>query len=495
VASLLVIVSTKHGAGVSPNSVSYLTTAENLAAGNGFLTLDPSGAIVPLTLWPPLLPTILAAFTVAGADPVVGARWLNVLLSGCNVFLVGLLAWKITGSAVRAVAGSWLFLFALENLEYHSTVLSEPEFILLSLLGIHFLSSHLATDRRIHLVFAAVAFGLAVLTRHAGVAFLGGAGAAIFLAKRHDLRALLRDSAIFSAVAGLPILSWFVRNKLVADSTVGRPVAFNLDLGRRILEGVDTVSSWVLPQAVPQELRVIAAVVVVAGVGLAWACGRRWITSEEGSERHQIRRLIQSLILAYAGMLAAIILVDAWTPLSRRIMTPLFILVLLLALGSFPRSKWFPLNPAVTRALLAGLLALFCAFYLVRGSRWIRLARAEGISYSSETWQRSKLMKMVMELPPDTPVYTNAVEAVYYLTGRISRRVPATINRFSKVENASYPHEMASMGRALREDEGVLVFLHGLEDRTYLPTLDEIRQSLDLSESGDWEEGVLLTGR
>jgi hypothetical protein len=495
VASLAVMAATKHGAGVAPNSVSYLTAAENLAAGKGLLTLNPDGAVVPLTMWPPLLPTILAIFSIAGVDPVVGVRWFHVILSGCNVFLIGLLAWKVSGSAVRAVAGSWLFLFALENLEYHAFVLSEPLFMLCLLLGIYFLSKHLATDRVLHIILASAAFALAVLTRHAGLAFLGGTAAAIFLAKREDKSALLRSGAIFSLVAGLPVMAWFVRNKLVAESAVGRPASLHLDIGRRLVKGVDSVSAWVLPQSVTQVWKFIAVGVVVFGVLLAWKYGRRWISSEEGSEKHQLRRVIQVFILAYSGLLATVILVDAWIPLSRRVMSPLFILVLLLVLGSFPRTSWFPMRPALTRASLAGLLSLFCAFYAIRGVNWVRSARAEGIAYSTEVWQRSGLMSRVRDLPDGTPIFTNAVEAVYYLTGRMAKRVPVRINRFSRVENEDFPGEMASMGSLLREDEGVIVFLSGLGDRTYLPTLGEIRNSLDVTELGEWEEGVLLTGR
>ncbi|HXI03052.1 MAG TPA: phospholipid carrier-dependent glycosyltransferase [Candidatus Saccharimonadales bacterium] len=492
--ALLVAFATTHGVGVSPNSVSYLTAARNLAAGDGLKTLNPDGSVVPLTMWAPLLPMVLALLAKFGIDPLDSARWLGALLSACNVFLVGLLTWRLGRSALRAVAASWIFLFSLENLEHHTFVLSEPIFLFLSLLGIHFLSKQEDEGGRLPLILSAAAFGLAALTRHAGLSFLGGGLAALWFIGTRDRRRFLRDATIFGVVAGAPVAAWLVRNRLVGHSAVGRPLVLQLDIVPRILKGADTIAGWILPLSIPKWLNLVAALVVTAAAAAVWIYGDRWSGAAPRSVPIRIRRILQCLIVAYIALLGAVTLMDAWIPMSRRVLTPLFTLLLVLGLGSLPRRERWTFGGRAVRAALLLVLALGCAFYAVRGLRWIREAHAEGLGYESVAWKHSGLMERIRTLPEETPIYTNAVEAVYHLTGRISTRVPARINRFSRIPNAEYDQEMAALEESLRDHHAVIVFLNGLEDRIYLPDRDELTRALTLHSEGEWPEGALLRG-
>lgn len=492
--ALLVAFATSHGVGVSPNSVNYLTAARNLAAGEGLMTLNPDGSVAPLTMWAPLLPMVLAFFAKIGIDPLASARWLGALLSACNVFLVGYLTWRVGRSPLRAVAASWIFLFSLENLEHHTFVLSEPIFLCLSLLGIHFLSKQEEDGGRLPLILSAAAFGLAALTRHAGLSFLGGGLAAVWFVGERNRRRFLRDATIFGVVAGAPVAAWLVRNRLVGHSAVGRPLALQLDLVPRILKGADTIAGWILPLSIPKWLNPVAALIVAAGAAAVWIYGDRWSGAAPRSEPIRIRRILQCLIVAYIALLGAVTLMDAWIPMSRRVLTPLFTLLLVLGLGSLPRRASWTFGGRRARAAFLVALALGCAFYAARGLRWVQVAHAQGLGYESIAWKHSGLMESIRALPEDTPIYTNAVEAVYHLTGRIATRVPALINRFSRTPNAEYDQEMAALGESLRDHHAVIVFINGLQDRVYLPDRDALTRKLNLHSEGEWPEGAILRG-
>src|SRR5690606_15935944 len=80
--AITVLLATRWGIGTSVDSVAYLHGASTLAAGTG----EPA-----LVQHAPLYSFLLAAGARLGVDPMAGARWLNALTFGINIFLVGFL--------------------------------------------------------------------------------------------------------------------------------------------------------------------------------------------------------------------------------------------------------------------------------------------------------------------------------------------------------------------------------------------------------------------
>ena len=79
-----VAISTRWGAGVSPDSTDYVAAATSLLHGRGVSTPAGDGSPVPMTLWPPLYPLFLALTGALGFELHAGARWLNALLYAAN---------------------------------------------------------------------------------------------------------------------------------------------------------------------------------------------------------------------------------------------------------------------------------------------------------------------------------------------------------------------------------------------------------------------------
>ena len=120
---LILLMHTRSGIGINPDSFYYIGTARNVLQGNG--SIVPYGTYgngkTYMTHYPPLLPSLLAIIGVFGVDPVSGARWLNACLFGANILLVGSLISKYTaGSFWTAVFGSFLMLNSSDMLNIHS---------------------------------------------------------------------------------------------------------------------------------------------------------------------------------------------------------------------------------------------------------------------------------------------------------------------------------------------------------------------------------------
>ena len=157
---------TRWGIGTSPDSVQYIRTARQLLGEHGE-NLSTTTGDASLVQRAPLYPLLLAAVGLSGLDPFEGARWLNALVFALNIFLVGTLVRRSSSNAPwLAVVASVLALASMPFLTVHAAALSEPLFLLLSLLGFLFLAEHLEHGTRAHLLAAAVAIGLTFLTRY-----------------------------------------------------------------------------------------------------------------------------------------------------------------------------------------------------------------------------------------------------------------------------------------------------------------------------------------
>ena len=84
----LVWYSTVWGAGLITDSFQYTASARNLASGHGFSLPYGEGELQPMTKYPPMFSILLAGFELLGGTALKGARILNILLFGLNIFLV-----------------------------------------------------------------------------------------------------------------------------------------------------------------------------------------------------------------------------------------------------------------------------------------------------------------------------------------------------------------------------------------------------------------------
>src|SRR3990172_5701681 len=135
---------TAWGGGVSPDSTQYIEGARSLLRGEGISAPDGAGKPTPITLWPPLMPVLLAAPGLLGLEAADAGRWLTGLLFAANILAIGLTLARATGnSALAAWTGGALMLLSPDLFEVHTWVWSEPLFILLSLGGCALLAAFL----------------------------------------------------------------------------------------------------------------------------------------------------------------------------------------------------------------------------------------------------------------------------------------------------------------------------------------------------------------
>jgi Dolichyl-phosphate-mannose-protein mannosyltransferase len=479
---------TQHGIGVAPDSVSYLEAARNLAAGRGVTTTEEDGAeLRPLTRFPPLYPAALAAITRLGPDALDAARWLNLVLFGANVVLASLLVARCApGARWLPVVAAVLMASSPEIAMLHGMALSEPLFLLLAFAGLLFLSHYLETPKGRTLLAASLLIALAFLTRYMGAALVATGILAILLAPKASLHRRVKDAAAFAAIATLPIALWTLRNRLGGAPATGRRFAFHPIDADAIAVAIGTVGEWLLARHIGAALAWLFA----AGLLL---CTLHWLAS--GAARAAgaaLPRTLALFVLAYLFLLlASICFFDAATPLNGRILSPVLVAILVLALGGV-RARVRAGKSSIPVILATSLALIFSFGYARETTQWAReRAAVGGTGFASLAWRRSETVRRVAELPASSRIYSNARDAILLLTGRPTRWLPAPVDAETRQPRPNYAAELEAIRTDLRANEVALVWFDRVSWRWYLPSGPDLSQRLPIRREAKLSDGEI----
>jgi 4-amino-4-deoxy-L-arabinose transferase-like glycosyltransferase len=471
-------VATPWGVGVEYDSVFYWSAAENLLAGRGLGRLDGGGDLIPLTHFPPLYPLTLAALSGASGTSVAeAARLISAALFGLNVFLLGRAVLALVHSKWLALGAALTGLLAPTLLERHLWALSEPLYFTWLLGSLFCLVRSIDEPGRRWLLAAAVTAGLAALTRYAGLPVLATGLIVSLAAGARPRRGRLDRALIYTLTAAALPAAWQIRNLVLAGTTTNRVLLFHPLQGAQLREAGSTLARWLPFGFVPAELRLaalallgLAALVLVAGaarrggapeVGSAW-----WLAIVAG---------LHGVVYA-AFLIVSLTLFDASTRLRDRILSPVFLSGILLAVGLLAMSR-------VTRSKamsLAGALALSLLLIPYAAGSWLRLdeSRRNGLGFVSASWRTSKTIALVRELPADLELYSNEAFPIYYLTGRPAFWVPERTDPVKGIERADYHQQLEAMRSDLEGGGAALVLFHPQVLPPELPSLDELTGGL-----------------
>ena len=243
-AHILVRTST-YGAALNDDAFNYLSAAESLAAGEGLLT--PGGG--QMVLYAPFLPMALAFLSLFGIEPVDGGRFLNATAFGLLILVSGLWLSRRLESPPIALGVAVAVMASLPLAHAASTLLSEPLFVLFTLLALMPLESFL--NRRSGtpaLVLSAVFAALAALTRYMGVALIFSGVLMLLVRRNVPIGERLKHALAFGTISSLPLAAVMVRNQLVSGTLTGdRSTASGQPLFDSLGQIVEVFHGWADP--------------------------------------------------------------------------------------------------------------------------------------------------------------------------------------------------------------------------------------------------------
>jgi 4-amino-4-deoxy-L-arabinose transferase-like glycosyltransferase len=474
VAAAIIWIATPRGVGIEYDSVFYWSAAENLLQGRGLGRIDGAGEFIPLTHFPPLYPLSLAAVAgTSGASVVTAARLISAALFGLNLLLLGRLIVGLGAGRWIASGCALICLTAPVVLERHLWALSEPLYFAWLLGSLGFLSRSIDEPANRWLLAAAATSGLATLTRYTGLSLLVTGVIALLFFEARPWIARLRRAALYGVVGGLLPVAWQVRNLLVAGTTTNRVLLFHPPNVDQLREAGSTLAAWIPYPMLSAELRLgtlallgLAALLILVGWGRQGGGAR-------GNPAGRLACLAGLHGVVYLGFLGvSLTFFDASTRLRDRVLSPLFLVGMLVAAGllALRRSAggWSGFRIA---ALV--VVVLLVVPYSMRVEGRLRESR-EGLGFVGPAWRNSETVALTRQLGSDLQLYSNEAFPIYYLTGRPASWIPERIDPVKGAERSGYEQELVAMHARIDAGEAALVLFHPQSLPPGLPSLDEL---------------------
>ncbi len=464
--TLLVLHATPEGLNLTDDSIAYIAGARSMLAGQGYREawLASNG---PVTHFPPAFSSVLAFIGIFGLDPLRGARFLNALLFGLNIALVGILGWRMARGLAPGLVLAALFLINDSLLTVHATALSEPLFIFLSLIAFWMFDLYIERDAHwLWLVACGIMVGLAYLTRYAALA-LAATFLVALLIVHHTWRKRLISAGIFLAAVLPWVIGWAIRNELVGGTATNRDLVWHPVTADNLEMGIRTAASFLVPVEAWRAalLKVPFLFVGLVGVLLAailiWTVNRsrQYLTGgREGLTRGIVAYSSGLYVFGYLGaVIASMSLFDASTKFKTRILAPAYVavLILLVVMGIW---LWrHRREVALALGLLVFGMCAFGQFIAVRD-----LARgAQG--FASFKWYDSKSIAFLRQLPAGMMIYTNEPGAVYLYTGRGTYVLPDRYDPVTAEARPGFTQGIMVMQSQIKSGQAVLALFSGTQ--------------------------------
>lgn len=446
--------------GVGYDSVVYINGAKSLAAGNGFTQNS-----IPITHYPPLYPASLAVVAwITGKDIIASATMTVIFLYGLNIFLAGLLVFRISNSLL-AGSGMTVVLAILPGfVAMHFEAMSEPLFFGLLFLALILLMEYLRSGWLTWAVLAGFAAGLSALTRYIGVFIIAAAVAAIFFLFQGSYKRRLSHTIIGGIAACLPITAWLIRNQLVTGGLTNRMFVYhpqNLDYFLYADNGFsDLLGLNYFTDRLPGKpgLFIIFASIIVLALGVYFLARHQNTIKKATAGRLFLIVCIFSIIGYVSFLLFSVTFFDASTRLTARILSPLYVLLVLGLWIIVWQILHISSNPKI-HLLFAVVIIALVFIYLPDYREQTSVFRQKGDKFTGKAWSNSATISWLKKIPDSIIVYSNEAVPIGFLTDHPTSTIPEMTNSLTGLPSDTFKDRTATMESDLHQGKAVLLIM------------------------------------
>jgi hypothetical protein len=304
---------------------------------------------------------------------------------------------------------------------------------------------------------------MAYLTRYAGLALVATFVLALLILQKNWRKRLI-SSAIF-LLSVLPwVVTWSLRNWLLAGNATNRTFAWHPLTDENIRTGLRVFSGFFIPieslrrEIFKQPIIIAVLIALVLGTVLVWVLWTAWkylsrpLPTAGGKEAKEVISFTTGLyILGYlAQVVASMLMFDAATKFKLRILAPVLVslLILLVASGIWARNR--------RRDVVIVLTILFLGVSVYKQTVTVNTWASTELGYASFQWYDSKAMAYLRELPQDVMIYTNEPGAVYLYTGRGCYVLPDRFDSATAVARTNFEAGVSAMQADINQGRAVL---------------------------------------
>lgn len=487
-AALISLWGTAFAPATNEDSAAYICGAQALLEKGAFLAC---GSSRPQIWFPPFYSFLLAGLDAVGLWRMDGARALCAICFAISTLLTGALLYTSTYSLVLSIVGEFIFLTMGDLVTAHLYAMSEAPFVVLLLLFTLWTWRALDDDRTRWLVGAGLAAAAASLTRYMGASLILAGGAAIACYDARPLRIRLRRAAIFLVSACVPVAVWMCRNLYDSRTlTLRRWGYYSLDAGQ-YPKAAYTVVRWFYPFS--SEVCTAIGAPVIIGVLLAFAVVIYWNPGK-------LAWLLAVVALTnVAFIVTSRLFLDPYVVFAGRMLVPILVCLLIVTLLVVYTILTTPKVNLRWQGIAITLTGLFLIVNAGQAHEILNFGRDRGYELSWRYFRESALIGWLSNLPPDTVIYSDEIEPIFFFSGRIAYLLPIITDPNGKKVLASLPDEIKLMHERLGNRTGVIVYFYRAHeyrrDNMATPVLMPVVYGLTLRTLFENQDGAIYEMR
>jgi hypothetical protein len=421
---LIVHFFSKHsGIGVSPDSVTYISAARHLVQGKGFISFDN----LPVVDFPFGYPFFLSIISfVTRFDPLHYGAILNGILFASLLYVSGGMMNGFHSASVwykRILLICILLSPALQ--EVYSLLWSETVFILLIIFFIICISKYLRQPTPGWLLLSIIICSAACLTRYAGLFMIMTGLILIFFNAPLTWRTRIFHCLVFGSLSFSLLLLNMIRNLSATGLALGLRPKNHVGI-MKILEYFGGVfCDWILADRIP-FLAIMLGFFALAVFVLTIFFSNRNKKSGNGFE----------YVAAVTGLMYCIFMIvtsslTRYDQFTNRLLSPMFIPLLWCIswwIPGFVSKKSRPFKWIYGFCLLI-IVALFIRVEFLADYEYYDGVKDAGVpGYSEDPFVQSEIVQFLeknkMMFDSRYPIFSNAGDAVYFVTGLPALQLP-----------------------------------------------------------------------
>jgi hypothetical protein len=417
----------KHsGIGVSPDSVTYISSARHILNGEGFRAFDN----LPVVDFPAGYPLFLSAVSfLTHMDVLQYGAILNGLLFGLLIYLCGTIMngfFHSSGWYKRIMLACIVLSPAL--LEVYSMLWSETIFLQLLLLFAIAIKKYLEHPGMKWLIISAILVSLACVTRYAAIVLAGIGLFLIFFEGGLPWGKRIRHCIVFGLLSIVLLAANLVRNEMVMHFATGERQKSTSSLLKNMEYFGAVLSDWLLiPEKPGLSILLTVLVLFIFLISMLFCYFRR-------KTQRRYEYTVAAIGLFYCLFMLVSASLSRYEQFTSRLLSPMFIPMVWCA------GFWVP-SFAARRRKAGKRLFLFAASVAAAVLLVVQLSadyetwdgvKDAGIpGYFEDPFPQSEIVRFIEsykgKFRPGYPIYSNAGDAVYLFTGLPARLLPQDV--------------------------------------------------------------------
>ncbi|NQY07635.1 MAG: hypothetical protein HRT68_15930 [Flavobacteriaceae bacterium] len=340
--------------------------------------------------------------------------------------------------------------------------------------------------KMMHLILVGIFSGLMLLTRYAGLGLVAGIVFYFLFTQKGTWKDKIINCLIYSISTGVIFSLWPLYIYSTEAEPISREYVFHMISKENLFSFVTTILNWAYPKQI--KLFLLFSFLLLAPLLLK----RKEILNRFKVllpfYKHNLTLLIYMALFYLLFLITTMLFFDAYLSFSQRLMSPIFLLVLI---GITPLLQNL-LDFKVTKKALSGLLTLVLLSTFFSFPVTYQEFHENGLGYTGKSWQESPIVNSVKGIPSGV-IHTNAYDAIYFFYPEFNKNVTVLPFKYysgTLKKNDKFDEEMKEMVESV-ENGAIVVYMHCI-NRDYLANEIDLTSYFDEDQITSFKDGFII---